>query len=546
MLKRLLFLAIASAVCGTLSAQTGYYTIHFTDKEHSPYSLESPQAFLSQKALDRRAKQGIALDSLDIPVDPLYISQVLAISQGEVVAISRWFNSMVIRMEKPRLVDELLELDFVAEVNQVRSEPQRLIRKDEPELLKSDIPVKISGNSYGPSWKQIAMHKGHLLHEAGFTGKGMEIGVIDAGFSMVNQLPVFSRLRERGQIISVRDFVDDDSDVYGGSNHGTYVLSTMAGWMVDSLIGTAPEARYWLFRTEDTNSEFPVEEEYWIAAAELADSLGLDILNTSLGYSNFDNPIYDYSYYDMNGETTRISRGAAIAASKGMLVVNSAGNSGANSWHYITAPADADGILSVGAIDSLGNHAFFSSYGPTSDGRVKPNVMALGQATVFAGLSGGISRGNGTSFSSPIMAGLAACLWQAHPSLTSSELLYRIERSSTDFHHPVDSMGFGIPDFWKAHSMLSNWQFSGEEIQVLVYPNPFSDSFYILVKDIPAEELSLRLYASSGQEIPVNLEWMSADTWLVRHAGLGDIRAGLYMLRIETPSSSGTIRLMKQ
>jgi len=546
MIKRFAALGFMFALCGFLSAQSGYYTVHFTDKKHSPYSLAMPQAFLSQKALERRAVQGIALDSLDIPVDPVYIGQVVAISQGEVVAVSRWFNSVVIRSEKPRLMEELAELDFVSGINQVRSRSQRIISKDEPVVSKSDIPVQMFGNVYGPSWKQIVMHKGHLLHESGFTGKGVDIAVIDAGFSFANQLPMFDRLRENGNIISVRDFVDGDNDVYSGSNHGTYVLSTMGGWMPDALIGTAPDARYWLFRTEDAGSEFPVEEEYWISAAELADSLGLDILNTSLGYSRFDDPAYDYTYYDMDGNTSRISRGASVAASRGMLVVNSAGNSGSNSWYYITAPADADGVLSVGAVDSLGNHAFFSSYGPTYDGRVKPNVMAMGQSTVFASPGGGISRGNGTSFSSPIMAGLAACLWQAYPELSSSQLLYRIERSSAAFHHPTDSMGYGIPDFWKAHGMLSDWEFSGEELQALVYPNPFSDSFYIILKDVQSEELTMRLFSSTGEEVPVRWEWMESDMWLARHAGLGAVSPGLYLLQIETPAASGTIRLMKQ
>jgi serine protease AprX len=320
---------------------------------------------------------------------------------------------------------------------------------------------------------------------------------------------------------------------------------------VDSLIGTAPLADYWLFRTEDIGSEFPIEEDNWVAAAEMADSIGLDIINSSLGYSLFDDESYNYSYPDMNGNTARISRAANIASQKGILVVTSAGNSGDDAWHYITAPADADGILTVGAINAEKEHAWFSSYGPSYDGRVKPNVVAIGEQSTFANISGGVNQGNGTSFASPIMAGLMACFWQAHPKLSVPELINHVQQSSSHFYNFNDSLGFGIPDFWKAHESLSNWNTgANSSMPIVIYPNPSNDGVFMVVgRGMDFSNYEFRLFDITGKEIKLSSEFIASEDDSLMQIDLlneGTLLSGggLYFLRVLSPSDSEVFPLL--
>jgi subtilisin family serine protease len=340
--------------------------------------------------------------------------------------------------------------------------------------------MKVRTEDYGGSYSQIHMLNGDFLHEAGNKGEGMLVAVIDDGFRTVDQLNVFSQLRNEHRILSTRDFVANESEVYNDGTHGMEVLSTLAGYSPGQLIGTAPNASFLLLRSEDDNTENIIEEYNWDAAAEYADSAGADVISSSLGYSDFQDTSTSHVYSDMDGTHCPSSISADIAYSKGMLVLTSAGNLGNSLWHYLVAPSDGIHVMCVGAVDSLGRHASFSSYGPAFGGAVKPNVVAQGVLSTLALENGGISRGNGTSFSCPILAGAATCLWQRYPQATVSEIKSAIERSASLYSTPNDALGYGIPDFRIAAYFLSTGieQFDGNEF-LGIYPNPFSEQLHI-------------------------------------------------------------------
>lgn len=473
--------ALAVAIAFFLSlfaaAQTApnKYWVQFTDKSDSPYAVEQPLAFLSEAALERRERFGIAVTEEDLPVNPHYIDAVLALGDIEYFHQSRWFNAITIKTLNPERIAEIQALPFVAQTRSVEAR-----RPD-----AAPLPVERSGgfeaidsSRYGLAYKQIARLNGHHLHAAGYTGEGVRIAVMDAGFNNADELAAFARVRAENRLVQSVDFVSGGSFVAQGSNHGTAVLGCMAGELTGLYGGTAPDATYFLYRTEDAGSEFIIEEDNWIAAIEHADAAGIDVVNSSLGYSNYDDETQSHTPADMDGQTARISIAATKAAQRGILVVTSAGNSGSSEWRIITAPADAPGILTVGAIDSLGVHASFSSFGPTADGRVKPDVVAQGRAAAVVNQDGGVSRSNGTSFSSPITCGLVACLRQAHPNAPVDNVLEAIRASASLYTAPNDSMGYGIPDFWLAHLILRSSDPSGEN-SALLYPNPAADRVYI-------------------------------------------------------------------
>lgn len=476
------------------------YWVQFTDKNNSSYSLTEPLEFLSPAAVERRNKFGISIEELDLPVNEAYVSEVSSIDGLEIVHSSKWFNAVTIQVIDSNLINTVLplldELSYVAEIKSV----QQYVNTDKVEesRFKSNDFIETYTNSYGPSYGQISVHNGQLLHELGLRGNGMKIGVFDSGFTGINYLSAFEKLRDDNRIKLQHDVVDNDNSVLNGGNHGKSVLSILAGYMPDSLIGSAPEADYYLFRTEDGASETITEEDNWVRAMEMADSIGIHVVNSSLGYTQFDDPTQNHTYADMNGNTTRISIAADIAASKGILVVNSAGNSGDDPWFYIGAPADADSILAVGAIAVDSTFAWFSSRGPSSDGDVKPNVCGVGYQTVYADLSDGVSKGNGTSFSSPVIAGLSACLWQAFPHKSNMEILKAIEESSNLYSNPNDSLGHGIPNYFLAYQNL----LPHEELEnntLFAYPNPFSDELNIVIEIDEIDEISIIDY--QGREV---------------------------------------------
>jgi hypothetical protein len=544
-----LLLILLAVLSENLKAQTapGRYWIQFSDKDNVPQSINQPENFLSPKCIERRIRFGIGFDEKDLPIDETYVQQVLDLGFAQVVNRSKWFNAITIFTLDTTLIEEIALLPFVVETRKVESfiQPNKT-RIEEEEITFRDQGTEAIKNEYGPSFRQIEMLNGHLLHEMNLYGQGMHIAVLDAGWNEADILPCFQHLRSSNLILGVRDFVFGDDQVYGLSNHGTYVWSIMSGIIPDSLMGAAPLASYYLFRTEDPSWEFVIEEDNWVAAMEVCDSLGVDIINSSLGYSLFDDSLQNHTYADMDGNTTRISISADIAAAKGILVVNSAGNSGNNEWRYITAPSDGDSVLCIGAVDENRVHAFFSSFGPSSDGDVKPNVSAMGLQCVFAALDSTISRGNGTSFSSPLIAGMAACLWQSFPEKNNMEIFRAIEQSAHLFSNPNDSLGYGIPNFYLAYQILSSVENANESNPFVVWPTRIEDSINIATTIELGPDLYAELIDNKGAIIETWEGALSGEKQsVVHHTIRPDISNGLYLLTIRSGDYKGTFKIVK-
>lgn len=423
--------------------------VFFKDKPSKATYLANPSLMLSQRSIQRRTRQNILLDDNDVPIEKTYYNEVKNRAGIKIMAKSKWLNALHIEGTKTN-INKLKQLSFVAKIEFAdkslnatdRVAPAK--RLHHPENKFGSISTDYS---YGNGSNQIEMLGGEALHQQNFTGTGMIIAVIDGGFPGVDTFIAFKRLRDQNKILGGYNYVTRSSNFYTGISHGTAVLSTIASYVDNQFIGTAPDASFYLFITEDGTKETPLEESLWVEAAEKADSLGVDIINTSLGYFTFDNPKYDYSYADMNGSKTFISRGAEIGFSRGMIIVNAAGNEGAEPWKYIIAPADAKSVLAVGAVDAAKIIATFSSFGPTADGRVKPDVLAQGLNAFVINADGQIAPSSGTSFASPIMTGVIACYWQKNYTKKNTEIIQMIKESAHLYHNPSPQYGYGIPKF---------------------------------------------------------------------------------------------------
>lgn len=533
--------------CG-MQAQTGpdAYWVRFTDKDATPYSIGEPEQFLSARAIARRQAQGIAIDALDLPVDPAYISAVLATGDVQLLNRSKWFNAITVRTTDEAALAAIAQLPFVSQVRGTRRLVGQPPSTEKFGLLAEPAIVARGGQpeDYGASWTQISMLNGQGLHAMDAKGQGMLIGVLDSGFDRADELAAFDDLRAREGIVLARDLVDHDGDVYADHWHGRSVLSCMAGMLPGYLQGTAPLADYALVRTEAVAYELVIEEDNWVAGAELLDSLGCDVLNTSLGYTTFDVPEQDHSYADMDGATARISIAAGIASQKGMVPVQSAGNSGWSAWYRIGAPADAFDILAVGAVNFQGAAAGFSSRGPSADGRVKPDVMAMGVDAIGLRVQGdSIAPLNGTSFSAPILAGLVACLWQLHPQRTAHDIMDAVRRSAHLWSMPNDSMGYGIPDFMQAHAWLTATGVAEHAAEpAIVFPNPFEDQLALL--GLPSDGIwHAELLDASGRS--VRSAMLNAGGGMLRWPALGGVAAGAYLLRISRGGEGFVRRVLK-
>ena len=453
MRKLISFLAIALLATGASAQQdTLKYRISLKDKAATEYSLKKPEKYLSAKAIERRRKQNLPIDSTDLPVCRKYIDEIR--KQGvKIVVTGKWDNFVTVSCNDTTLIDRIAALPFVLSTEKVWISPgdgKPSMATERDSVLNQ--PTIHPDSIYGRAITQIQMSNGDKLHEAGFKGQGMTIAVIDAGFHNVDKIEAMKNIN----ILGTRDFVNPEADIYAESSHGMSVLSCMAMNQPNVMIGTAPEASYWLLRSEDEYSENLVEQDYWAAAIEFADSVGVDLVNTSLGYYSFDDPTKNYRYRDLNGHYALMSREAAKAADKGIVVVCSAGNSGSGSWKKITPPGDAENVITVGAVNKYGVLAPFSSVGNTADGRVKPDVVAVGLGSDVMGTDGNLRHANGTSFSSPIMCGMVACLWQACPELTAKEIIELVRRSGDRAVFPDNIYGYGIPDLWKAYQSTVN------------------------------------------------------------------------------------------
>ncbi len=534
----------------SLLAQTApaTYWVQFTDKDNTPYSLATPQDYLSQRAIERRARQNIPIDSLDLPVDPAYVTQLLAAGEIELLNVSKWLNAVTIRSTDTLALDSLGLLPFVHEVRMTmdgKPRPTRFAQKFGNE-------TKTYQQDYGISFRQIEMMNGHLLHEvADAKGQGLLIGVLDSGFENADILPGLADLRNRNGIVYTQDMVDPGGNVYANHYHGRSVLSLMAGHVEGKLIGTAPMADYVLVRTENIASEYIVEEDNWVSGAEVCDSIGCDVLNTSLGYTTFDDSSQNHTYAELNGLTSHMTLAADIASRKGMIPVNSAGNSGTLPWHYISVPADAFDILAVGAVDNDRMIANFSSRGPTADGRVKPDVSAVGLGTIGLDVGGeNVGPINGTSFSSPLVAGLTACLWQLHRDRTAQEIMDAIRRSASQHNHPGDDLGYGIPDFWRAHLLLGGMDITNvaSPTAFQVMPVPFTSFLDVEVFAGAANTMVLRIYDVQGRELWYTTTGLEPHTYArvrIQNDLLTQLRAGTYIVKVQVGDSKLTQQVIK-
>ena len=445
-------------------AQFSRYIIKLKDKGSNPFSLTNPAQYLSQRAIDRRTRFNIAIDSTDLPVTPNYIDSIRLAGAVIILNTSKWLNQVAIKTTDAAALAKINSFSFV-----VSTAPIGSLLSTKPIDKKLDAPsieivqstaiqkqlLSAESYSYGYSNGQVKIHKGDFLHNHGFRGEGMIMAVLDAGFYHYLSLPTFDSMRANNQVLGTWDFVDNEASVNEDHTHGMECLSTIAANLPGVFVGTAPKTSFYLYRTEDVYSEYPIEEQNWAAGLERADSLGVSISSTSLGYTEFDNATLDYTYSDMNGHTTISARAANFASKKGMLLIVAAGNEGTSAWHYISTPADADSILAVGAVDTTGNIANFSSYGPSSDGDIKPAVAAVGLNAVVANPSTGLPMfGSGTSFACPNMAGLTTCLWQAFPEINNRGIINSMEASASKANNPDNRIGYGIPDMKKAFVIL--------------------------------------------------------------------------------------------
>ncbi|MBL3657304.1 S8 family serine peptidase [Fulvivirga sediminis] len=462
------------------------YMVFFSDKNDSPYSINTPSQFLSDRAIERRLKFGIAIDENDIPVNPDYVKGISEMGV-DVYYKSRWLNGILIETDAST-VEGLIELEYVSSVRLLA--PGNKLSRTARTQYEEDL------NAMNTSTKeQLNMMGLNLLHEDGFTGHGMLTAVLDGGFSGINTIQAFTHLYDSNRLVYTYDLVRNHQNIDAGSTHGTRVLSVIAGYKKESYIGSAYNSDYMLFITEDSDTEYTIEEYNWLIAAERADSAGADIISSSLGYFDFDDVSMNYDYSDYDGHTTIIAQAADFAAKRGILVVVSAGNEGGSSWNYITSPADAEGVISVGSVDLGYNTSLFSSGGPTADGRLKPELMALGSSTSIISESGNITSASGTSYSTPLVAGFAACLWQQNPELSAQEVRDLMLKNATRSGNPDNLYGYGVPNYRYIISGVDN---EYEESRFLVYPNPVINDEIHLATDVSTGKTLLMLYAKDG------------------------------------------------
>lgn len=458
-----LLIVFINTIC---QAQFSRYIIQFKDKTNSPFSVNNPSQFLSQRAIDRRTRYNISIKENDLPVNPAYLDSIINSGDITILNVSKWFNQVCIKTNDATAISKINAFSFVVKSSPIAARPIKILApvNKQPDagistpfkpVLQRPLEPASNFYSYGLAYQQVKMHNADFLHNQGFRGNGLQMAITDAGFLNYNILPTFDSVRNRNRILDTWDFVGNKASVSEENVHGMKCLSTIAANMPGKMMGTAPEASFYLYRTEDVSSEYPVEEQNWVSAAERADSLGVDIISVSLGYYYFDNSIFNYSYADMNGNTSLIAKGVNVAAQKGMLIIDAAGNEGEKPWHYISTPGDATGALTVGAVDINRQPGSFSSYGPASNGQVKPDVAAVGVAAVVANqINGQPEYGNGTSYACPIMAGITACLWQAFPEVNNTTLVAILHQSSDKNNTPDDRTGYGIPDAKKAFVLL--------------------------------------------------------------------------------------------
>ncbi|MCO6495940.1 MAG: S8 family serine peptidase [Bacteroidetes bacterium] len=539
------------------------YIILLKDKANSPFEITKPEEFLSLRSIERKKKLGIPITEEDLPVNMEYKNQIAQLPGVQFLFASRWFNSITIDLDtnttKPQ---EILRFPFVKDIEHIGRTPiptkevsDSVSQKDELEIFNEKVENlrlsyktsrKLSTSEYyGSGFEQIEMLSGHRVHQLGYKGKGVLIAVLDVGFQNVNRLPAFDSLFANKQIISYTDFVEFDSTVWNSGSHGTNSLSCIAANIPGVFVGTAPEANFVLIKTENDNYESRLEESNWLAGAEYSDSIGADIISSSLGYTTFKDKEFSHTYSDMDGKSTLITRAANKAFEKGMIVMNSAGNEGFDPWHYIGAPADGINVVASGGVDIYMYPSVFSSFGPSFDGRIKPNISALATNTIVAESNAEIGPSNGTSFSNPILAGMMACLIQACPDKSLDEIVQAVYKSGSHYAFPDERYGYGVPDFAMSLAILG--KIKGFDLsQNFVFENELKKGYALA---------TLRVYSAFDQKVTFSLKRMNesgkykkitktkvklnegdfySTPWLINYLQKHGLKNGNYLIEIES------------
>jgi serine protease AprX len=525
---------------------TRKYLVQLRDKTGSPYSTSRPDQFLSQRSILRRQKQNIPVLERDLPVNPAYLTQ-LQQAGGKIWFSSRWLNAVLVEATDVAIAT-IQKLPIVkglefgrplanARLDAANPSPATNTKSSEQALALTDVPPL----TYGTSTDQITQIGVDKMHRQGFHGENILIGVLDAGFLNANKVGFLKPLFDENRVLATYDFVRKETAVYEDDSHGLSCLAALAATADNQLYGTAFKAQFVLIRTEDAGSESRLEEANWLFGAEYADSCGVDVISSSLGYTQFDDASTSYTYQNMDGKTALVTRAAQLATEAGMVVVVAVGNDGSSGWRYLSAPSDAAGVLAIGAVTQAGQRAGFSSFGPSADGRVKPDLAARGQGTVVGSPGGQIVLGNGTSFATPLVAGLAAGFWQAHPRLTATQVTLALRQSGSQFSTPDDQLGYGIPDFERASAVAELFQ------DLLVYPNPFSESepLSVIWGDVATNvALDATLTDLTGRVI-----------WQKQYASGGltafalpnlNLSAGMYVMTLVAGDKKRTVKIVKR
>ena len=574
-------LYVVLLLCGiffsfTANAQFSRFIIRFKDKNGSAYSISNPSAYLSAAAIARRNRYKINIDSTDLPVNAAYLDSIKKVPKVSMLNVSKWFNQVCIKVtDTTSLAGTLAAINafsFVKNTNPIAArmiQSLPLVKPAAFDEYASFAPLKLNETqstsgftgiqdyyNYGSNSAQVHIHEGEYLHNLGFHGEGITIAILDAGFLNYKANPAFDSIRNQNQILGTWDYVAVEESVNEDHPHGAYCLSTIAANEPGKIVGTAPKAKFWLLRTEDAATEYPVEEENWVAAAEFADSVGADMISSSLGYENFDNASFNLSYAQRDGKTALVSIGAGLAVKKGILVTNSAGNSGGatDDTKYVICPADADSVLTIGATDVNGAIAYFSCYGPNGAGHLKPNVVSVGYNAVLANVNSGLPfTASGTSFSNPNLCGLVACLWQAYPEFSNMQIIDAVQRSSSKYTNPDFHFGYGIPDMRIAYQYLQQQRTIKNYQQILgsswikAFPVPFGDNFSVLLKAPLSGHSSLRLIDMSGKTIETKETEIQQDNmYTISFDKLKIISRGVYTIQYTDGKNKTSLRVIKQ
>ncbi len=536
-------------------AQYPKLIVQLKDKANNTFSLNNASQFLSARAIQRRTRYNIPIDSADLPVTQRYIDSLRLAGNVTVLSTSKWLNQVLLQTTDQNAINKIRSFPFVKLVQSIglRTNNNTIIEKFKEEVKPLERFVQTGQQrieadyfNYGNSYNQVHIHEGEFLHNKGYRGENVQITILDAGFLQYKTVTAFDSIRINGQVLGERDFVAFDNSVNEDDSHGMYCLSILSANWPGKMVGTAPKSKYWLVRTENAATEYPVEEHNWVIGAEFADSTGSDMISSSLGYSEFDDPSFNHTYNDFYKNTTMVSRGATIAAKKGMIVMNSAGNEGNHTWKYIIFPADADSVCAVGAVNASGVIAGFSSYG--YPGKVKPNIVSVGSGTVIAGLNNQPSSGNGTSFSNPNVAGLVACLWQAFPNFNNMKILDAVYRSSDRYNTPDNRYGFGIPNFRTAYQLLKkdqNIALYGNQT-LFAAPDPFTSQIDVTYIGQTTGSAKLEFLNSASQIVGTqNLTVEKEEVYKYTFSNLNILPPGNYTIKYTDSLSTKSITVQK-